>query len=167
MVHNSERSTGPVWAQPNDPRVTAVGRFLRRTHIDELPQLWNVLRGEMSLVGPRPERPEIAVKLDKSIRGYRQRLTVRPGITGLAQLHLPADTDLASVCRKQAYDLRYLRHAGLRLDLSILLDTTLYLTGRRMWFTQPYKPTPKEQSHELTRVYGVGSNGEDVAAEAA
>ena len=129
MVHNCERLTGPCWSPPGDRRVTAVGRFLRRTHLDEVPQLWNVLRGEMSLVGPRPERPEFVPHLDREIPRYRERLAVRPGLTGLAQLWLPPDTDLASVRRKLTYDLFYLRHRGPWLDLRLLVATVLYLGG--------------------------------------
>src|SRR6266404_2021348 len=84
MYHNCERLSGPCWSSANDSRITPVGRFLRRSHIDELPQLWNVLCGEMSLVGPRPERPELIPTLARSIPGYRHRLEVRPGVTGLA-----------------------------------------------------------------------------------
>jgi lipopolysaccharide/colanic/teichoic acid biosynthesis glycosyltransferase len=135
MVHNCESKTGPQWATRNDPRVTRVGSILRRTHLDELPQLWNVLRGEMSLVGPRPERPEFVVQLDKTIPCYRDRLAVRPGITGLAQIQLPPDTDLDSVRLKLAYDLYYAEHASLWLDLRIILTTGLNLVGIPTAFT--------------------------------
>jgi lipopolysaccharide/colanic/teichoic acid biosynthesis glycosyltransferase len=129
MVHNCESLSGARWATANDSRITPLGRFLRRTHIDELPQLWNVLRGEMSLVGPRPERPEFIPNLEQAIPGYRDRLALRPGMTGLAQLQLPPDTDLASVARKLLYDLHYLRDASLSLDVRILLGTVCYLAG--------------------------------------
>jgi lipopolysaccharide/colanic/teichoic acid biosynthesis glycosyltransferase len=129
MYHNCERLSGPCWSTPNDSRITSVGRFLRRTHIDELPQLWNVLCGEMSLVGPRPERPELIPTLARRIPGYRQRLEVRPGVTGLAQIQLPPDTDLDSVRRKLAVDLYYIRNLGLALDLGILLWMPCYLLG--------------------------------------
>ena len=94
MYQDSERHCGPRWCVPGDPRVTPVGRFLRRCHVDELPQLINVLKGEMSLVGPRPERPEFLAQLERALPNYRQRLTVRPGLTGLAQVQQPPDTDL-------------------------------------------------------------------------
>ncbi len=123
MVHNCEFFSGPRWATAHDPRVTPLGRFLRDSHIDEFPQLLNVVRGEMSLVGPRPERPEFVPQLEKAIPRYRERLLVRPGITGLAQIQLPADTDLDSVRRKLRYDLYYIRHQGPWLDLAILLAT--------------------------------------------
>jgi lipopolysaccharide/colanic/teichoic acid biosynthesis glycosyltransferase len=105
MAHRAESLTGPCWSRPGDPRVTRLGRFLRRTHLDELPQRWNVLRGDMSLVGPRPERPEFVPQLEQAVAHYRERLRVRPGVTGLAQVQLPPDTDLDSVRLKLAYDL--------------------------------------------------------------
>jgi lipopolysaccharide/colanic/teichoic acid biosynthesis glycosyltransferase len=129
MAHNCEAVTGPQWATPHDPRVTPLGRFLRRTHLDEFPQLWNVLRGEMGLVGPRPERPEFVPHLERSIPHYARRLVVRPGITGLAQVRLPPDTDLASVRRKLAHDLYYVRNLGPWLDLRLALCTGLALFG--------------------------------------
>jgi lipopolysaccharide/colanic/teichoic acid biosynthesis glycosyltransferase len=126
MVQDSERLTGARWSTPGDPRITPVGRFLRCTHLDELPQLWNVLRGEMSLVGPRPERPEFVAHLERVIPCYRDRLLVRPGVTGLAQVQLPPDTDLESVRRKQACDLYYVQRVSPWMDVRILLCT---LTG--------------------------------------
>src|SRR5206468_10815773 len=104
MAHDCERLTGPRWATAKDPRVTPLGRFLRRSHLDELPQLWNVIRGEMSLVGPRPERPEFVARLERQVPGYRERLGILPGITGLAQVQLPPDEDLDHVRRKVACD---------------------------------------------------------------
>ncbi len=129
MVVDSE-TNGACWSKPGDPRVTRVGRFLRKTHIDELPQLWNVLRGDMSLVGPRPERPEFVPSLEQAIPHYRERMQVRPGLTGLAQVQLPPDTDLDSVRRKLACDLFYVRHLGLWLDLRLIFVTSFYLLGR-------------------------------------
>ena len=123
MYHNCEQHSGPRWSTPGDLRVTRIGRFLRATHMDELPQLWNVLRGDMSLVGPRPERPEFVWQLEKVLPDYRERLTVRPGVTGLAQVHLPPDTDLVSVRRKLAHDLYYVQRQGLWLDAQLLLCT--------------------------------------------
>jgi lipopolysaccharide/colanic/teichoic acid biosynthesis glycosyltransferase len=127
MLHNCECWSGPQWSTAGDPRVTPVGRILRRMHLDELPQLWNVVRGEMSLVGPRPERPEFAVQLEKLIPHYTGRLLVRPGLTGLAQIQLPPDTDIDSVRRKLAYDLYYVRRLSFWLDARILLSTGFYL----------------------------------------
>jgi lipopolysaccharide/colanic/teichoic acid biosynthesis glycosyltransferase len=129
MYENCERWSGPKWAEPSDPRVTPFGRFLRSSHLDELPQLWNVLRGDMTLVGPRPERPEIVAKLEAEIPRYRERELIRPGVTGLAQIQLPPDTDIESVRRKLAYDLYYLREASLSLDLKIMMATALKVAG--------------------------------------
>jgi lipopolysaccharide/colanic/teichoic acid biosynthesis glycosyltransferase len=129
MTHQCEGTSGARWSTPGDSRITAAGRFLRRTHLDELPQLWNVLRGDMSLVGPRPERPEFVPQLEQAIPHYRVRLQVRPGLTGLAQVQLPPDTDLDSVRRKLAYDIYYVQRAGLLLDLRILAGTALHVTG--------------------------------------
>ena len=129
MYHDCERQSGARWSCPGDPRITPLGRFLRRTHIDELPQLWNVLRGEMSLVGPRPERPEFVPALIEAIPRYRERLLVRPGVTGLAQICLPPDTDLNSVRRKLTCDLYYIENQGPWLDLRLLVCTACYAVG--------------------------------------
>jgi lipopolysaccharide/colanic/teichoic acid biosynthesis glycosyltransferase len=129
MAHQCESLTGAQWCVTNDPRVTKLGRILRKTHIDELPQLWNVLKGEMSLIGPRPERPEFLPQLEQAIPHYKARLLVRPGVTGLAQVQWPADTTLASVRTKLAYDLYYVRHIGLWLDCRILLSTAAKLAA--------------------------------------
>jgi len=117
------------WCLPGDPRVTPVGRFLRWSHIDELPQLINVLRGEMSLIGPRPERPELIDELERAIPSYRTRMLVRPGLTGLAQIQLPPDVDLNSVRRKLACDFEYMNSMSLQLDLRILAGTALECLG--------------------------------------
>jgi len=129
MYHNCEAQSGAVWCSKNDRRVTWIGRILRATHLDELPQLWNILRGEMSLVGPRPERPEFVVQLEKLIPSYRGRLAVKPGVTGLAQIQLPSDTNLQSVRDKLALDLLYIRKRGFWLDLRLMFGTGLYLAG--------------------------------------
>jgi lipopolysaccharide/colanic/teichoic acid biosynthesis glycosyltransferase len=125
MHHNCEAKTGIQWSTKGDNRITLVGKFLRLTHIDELPQLLNVLRGEMSLVGPRPERPEViqAKGLEQVVPGYAHRLRVKPGVTGLAQVQLPADTDVTSVRHKVVYDLYYARHQSLTLDLRLMAAT--------------------------------------------
>jgi len=123
MVQNAEASTGAIWSQHNDTRITRVGKLLRDTHIDEFPQLWNVLCGHMSLVGPRPERPEMVSKLEWEIPCYRLRLNVKPGITGLAQLRLPADTSVECVRRKLVHDLYYIRYANPWLDAKLLAMT--------------------------------------------
>jgi lipopolysaccharide/colanic/teichoic acid biosynthesis glycosyltransferase len=129
MTHDCESLTGPCWSLPGDERVTMLGRWLRSTHIDELPQLWNVLRGDMSLIGPRPERPEFAPRLERAAPHYRKRLQLRPGLTGLAQVQLPPDSDLDSVRIKTACDLHYVRSIGPWLDLCIAWATLLRLMG--------------------------------------
>jgi lipopolysaccharide/colanic/teichoic acid biosynthesis glycosyltransferase len=129
MWYDCERLSGPKWAAQDDPRVIPGGRFLRRTHIDELPQLWNVLRGEMSLVGPRPERPELVAELELVIPRYRVRECVRPGLTGLAQVQLPPDAEIGDVRRKLECDLYYVAHRGAWLDLRIVLATGLLMAG--------------------------------------
>ena len=129
MILDCEKASGVRWSTPGDPRITPIGAFLRKTHLDELPQLWNVLRGDMSLVGPRPERPEFTPALERAIPHYRDRLGVRPGVTGLAQVQLPPDTDLASVRRKLAYDLYYIRYRSLWLDLRLIACTAVHMAG--------------------------------------
>jgi len=129
MYQDSERDHVPIWSRPGDPRVTPVGRFLRWCHVDELPQLINVLKGEMSLVGPRPERPEFLDQLERALPNYRQRLTVRPGLTGLAQVQQPPDTDLSSVSRKLNYDLCYVEQMSLWLDVRVMFGTVLKCLG--------------------------------------
>ncbi|WP_068417900.1 sugar transferase [Planctomyces sp. SH-PL62] len=127
MTLNCERESGAVWSTPGDPRVTPIGRFLRRVHLDELPQLVNVLRGDMSLVGPRPERPEIVAQIERALPHYRRRLEVRPGLTGLAQVLQPPDTDLGSVQRKLELDLQYMEQESWIMDVKILLATPLHM----------------------------------------
>jgi lipopolysaccharide/colanic/teichoic acid biosynthesis glycosyltransferase len=129
MVHNCESLTGPRWSAPGDPRITGVGRLLRKTHLDELPQLFNVLKGDMALIGPRPERPEFIEELRQQFPTYNDRLVVRPGVTGFAQVQLPADTGLVSVHRKLTYDLYYLRNFNAVLDARILLATAFKAVG--------------------------------------
>jgi lipopolysaccharide/colanic/teichoic acid biosynthesis glycosyltransferase len=125
MINNAEAETGPVWSQAGDPRITPLGKLLRDTHIDEFPQLFNVIDGSMSLVGPRPERPEIAAEIEIDVPAYHLRLAVRPGITGFAQIRLPADSTIDGVRRKLAFDLYYIQNLGPLLDLKILLRTAL------------------------------------------
>ena len=149
MIHDCERYTGPKWSNGRDPRVLPVGRVLRRLHIDELPQLWNVLRGEMSLIGPRPERPEFVHKLEQSIPRYRERLRVRPGITGLAQVQLPPDFDVEDVRRKLAYDLYYIDHMGPALDLRITLSTILKMLGFRLSVLRALFAMPTQSDVDL------------------
>jgi lipopolysaccharide/colanic/teichoic acid biosynthesis glycosyltransferase len=129
MYHDCESLTGPRWCVPGDPRVTPLGQFLRKSHLDELPQLLNVLWGDMSLIGPRPERPEFLPELEATFPRYRERLAVRPGITGLAQIQLPPDTDVTGVCHKLSCDLYYTQHVCFPLDLRLLACTVPYALG--------------------------------------
>jgi exopolysaccharide biosynthesis polyprenyl glycosylphosphotransferase len=128
MRRGAETDTGAVLATPSDPRVTAAGRFLRATRVDEIPQLWNVLRGDMSLVGPRPERPELASRIAATVPGWRLRHAVRPGLTGLAQVSGEYGTEPEIKLR---YDLAYLNNWSLGLDLAILLKTLPVILTRR------------------------------------
>jgi lipopolysaccharide/colanic/teichoic acid biosynthesis glycosyltransferase len=148
MVKDAEAGTGPVWAAKEDRRITYVGAILRKAHLDELPQLINVIKGEMSLIGPRPERPEIAARISHSLPGFCRRLAMRPGITGLAQILLPADDphDTAMTCarRKLECDMTYIREAGFLLDLKIYVCTVCQLVCVVMdsicgGFLGPYK----------------------------
>ena len=123
MVANAEQSTGAVWASRNDSRVTAIGSILRKFHLDEFPQLINVLRGEMALVGPRPERDEFVKILNREIDGYQYRMDVLPGVTGYAQLNLPSDIEVADVKRKISLDFEYIENASFWFDFVILLGT--------------------------------------------
>jgi lipopolysaccharide/colanic/teichoic acid biosynthesis glycosyltransferase len=129
MYQNSEAGTGACWCTKGDPRITPVGRILRWSHVDELPQMWNILVGEMSLIGPRPERPELIPGLERAIPRYRERLLIRPGLSGLAQVQLPPDTDQNSVRRKLAHDLCYVQHCSFWLDCRIFLATILHVCG--------------------------------------
>ncbi|MDB5311617.1 MAG: hypothetical protein JWO38_5819 [Gemmataceae bacterium] len=165
MTHDCEKLSGPRWATVDDPRITPVGRVLRHLHIDELPQLVNVLRGDMALVGPRPERPMIAQDLEDAIPGYADRLAVKPGLSGLAQVQFPADTDLGSVCRKLVADLSYVRAVCPLLDLRILFATALYLlhtpfSWRRRVLGRYAEPRPaadrgRSLGDRLARIYDI------------
>jgi lipopolysaccharide/colanic/teichoic acid biosynthesis glycosyltransferase len=149
MYVDSEARGGAQWCKKGDPRVTWFGRFLRRSHLDELPQLWNILKGEMSLIGPRPERPEFVPRLEEAIPGYKKRLQVLPGVTGLAQIHLEADTDLDSVERKLAFDLYYVKHLSLWNDFRILLATAFHVIrphACHRWF---FRLSPEKCAEDL------------------
>ncbi|UCD64985.1 MAG: sugar transferase [Candidatus Zixiibacteriota bacterium] len=131
MVNDAEKKSGPVWASKGDPRITRIGKLLRKTRIDEIPQFLNVLKGDMSLVGPRPERPSFVMDLSTKIKGYSNRLNVRPGLTGLAQVENGYDSSLTSVVRKVRYDLEYIEKRGFWTDIKIMLKTVIVvLTGR-------------------------------------
>ena len=129
MYHDCDRLTGPKWCVPGDPRITPFGRFLRAAHLDELPQLVNVLRGQMSLVGPRPERPEIAASLATQVAEYDARSAVLPGITGHAQVHLPPDVTVADVREKIRYDREYMRTWTVWADVVALWRTARAVAG--------------------------------------
>lgn len=134
MRTDAEASSGAVWAQENDPRVTRVGRFLRKSRLDEIPQLWNVLCGDMSLVGPRPERPEFVRQFVVAIPGYADRHWVKPGITGLSQVRQGYDRNLDDVRRKLDNDLEYIARRSPWLDLQICwrtLSVMIYGRGAR------------------------------------
>ncbi len=131
MWVDAERATGAVWATQNDPRITPVGRFLRQYRLDEIPQLLNVMRGEMNIVGPRPERPTIFAELREHIAEYPLRQRAKPGITGLAQIHQHYDRSLDDVRTKVRYDLEYIRRRSLGKDLRIMLQTVPVIFLRR------------------------------------
>ncbi|MGQ9917494.1 MAG: sugar transferase [Bryobacteraceae bacterium] len=131
MYQDAEAHTGAVWAAENDPRITPLGRWLRRLRLDELPQFFNVLKGEMAIVGPRPERPEFVEVLSRQIPYYNQRHTIPPGITGWAQINHRYGESLEDVVTKLEYDFYYLKHLGLSLDLYILFHTVKVMLFRR------------------------------------
>jgi len=131
MRQDAEKGIGAVWAKKNDPRITLIGRILRKSRVDEIPQLFNVLQGDMSIVGPRPERPEMVRDLKKLICDYEKRLLVKPGITGLAQIEHKYDETISDVKKKVKYDLLYIRKKCLWTDLSIMAQTFgVVLTGK-------------------------------------
>ncbi len=130
MRVNAEEKTGPVWARANDDRLIPVGQFLRKTHIDEIPQFFNVLKGEMSIVGPRPERPVFVEKFKEVIPDYEKRLQVKPGITGLAQVWHKYDETIEDVHKKVKYDILYIKKLCLWTDLRIFFRTfRVVITG--------------------------------------
>ena len=131
MVHNAETNTGPIWARENDPRLTSIGKKLRKSKIDELPQLINLVKGNMTMVGPRPERPFFVNRFVKYVPGYARRLDVLPGITGLAQLENGYDQDAMDVITKLIFDITYIEKMSLRTDLRLLAKTfAVVLTGK-------------------------------------
>ena len=131
MRVDAEAATGAVWSQENDPRVTRVGRILRRSRLDEVPQLWNVLVGDMSIVGPRPERPEFVADLSKQIPFYGQRHVVRPGLTGWAQVRHTYASSVDDALQKLQFDLFYIKHLSIAFDLFICLETLKTVLVRR------------------------------------
>ncbi len=132
MGTDAEATTGPVWASKDgDVRVTPIGRWLRRTRLDEMPQFWNVLKGEMSLVGPRPERPEFVEELTRAIPYYGQRHIVRPGVTGWAQVRYTYGASTEDALQKLQYDLYYIKNATIGLDVFIIFDTIKTVIRRK------------------------------------
>lgn len=129
MVKDAESDGEPQWARENDARITSVGRFLRRTHLDEFPQFLNVLKGEMSLVGPRSERPELVDQLQQKVPFYRARLLVKPGVTGWAQINYGYPETIAGTIDKLEYDLYYIKHRSILLNLRIILRTPVTVFG--------------------------------------
>lgn len=155
MRQDAESGTGAVWCKEKDDRITPIGNLLRATHIDEFPQLINVIKGDMSLVGPRPERPEFVHKFDLQIEGYSVRTMVRPGITGIAQLRLPPDTDLSSVCNKLEFDQYYVRNIGPWLDFITLVCTCWHFVRSLVESVVPNRlrlPTQSQVRTELKRL---------------
>jgi lipopolysaccharide/colanic/teichoic acid biosynthesis glycosyltransferase len=131
MKVDAEANSGAVWATPSDPRLTVVGGFLRQYRLDELPQLFNVLKGDMNIVGPRPERPQLFETLKESVEHYQLRQRAKPGITGLAQISQQYDSCLSDVQRKVQYDLEYLRRRSLAQDIKIMIKTVPVVLFRK------------------------------------
>jgi exopolysaccharide biosynthesis polyprenyl glycosylphosphotransferase len=151
MIADAESGTGPVWAADNDPRITPIGKFLRKSRIDEIPQLINVLRGEMSLVGPRPERAIFIQKLSEKIPFYAERLLVPPGITGWAQVMAPYAASVEDTRRKLQYDLYYIKHMSFFLDTFIFLKTIkTILFGRERKKANAKQPADLQQEEIST-----------------
>jgi exopolysaccharide biosynthesis polyprenyl glycosylphosphotransferase len=123
MRTDAEREGTPIWARDKDDRITRVGRFIRKTRLDELPQFWNVMRGDMSFVGPRPERPFFVEQLAREIPFYLQRHAVKPGLTGWAQVKYQYGSTVEDAMEKLRYDLYYIKHLSIVFDLTIVLDT--------------------------------------------
>ncbi len=133
-MRTDAEANGPVWATSGDARVTRIGGFIRLVRIDELPQLFNIFTGEMSLIGPRPERPHFVEQLAAAIPGYRDRARVKPGLTGWAQVNFPYGASIEDARAKLSYDLYYVKHRSLFLDLMILFSTirvVLFQEGAR------------------------------------
>ena len=123
MVQDAEKKSGPVWAQSNDGRVTRVGRFVRKWRIDEFPQLFNVIKGEMSFVGPRPERQFFVIELEEAIPYYGERFSVKPGVTGWAQVSYPYGASVEDAKEKLNYDLFYIKNMSIFMDLMVIMRT--------------------------------------------
>jgi lipopolysaccharide/colanic/teichoic acid biosynthesis glycosyltransferase len=131
MRKDAEKGGRPIWAKDGDDRVTRVGRFIRKTRLDELPQLWNVMKGDMSFVGPRPERPFFVAELAKEIPFYLQRHAVKPGLTGWAQVKYRYGSSIEDATEKLRYDLYYIKHLSIFFDLTIVFDTVKVVLFRK------------------------------------
>jgi lipopolysaccharide/colanic/teichoic acid biosynthesis glycosyltransferase len=131
MRKDAEQAGTPIWAKEGDDRITRVGRFIRMTRLDELPQLWNVVRGDMSFVGPRPERPFFVEQLSRAIPFYQQRHAVKPGLTGWAQVKYRYGSSLEDAMEKLRYDLYYIKHLSVVFDLTIVFDTVKVVLFRK------------------------------------
>ena len=161
MQYRCEAQTGPVWATASDPRVTKIGRVLRRLHLDELPQLLNIARGDMCFIGPRPERPEIAEKLLMDVPNFNERLSIQPGLTGLAQVLQEADTSIDSARRKLRFDMDYRQRESLWLDSRIIVGTALIILGvprnkAAAWLglgLKPRRQIPAAQSTDTESIF--------------
>lgn len=130
MIKNAEKD-GPQWSQKEDPRVTKIGRFLRKSRLDEMPQLINILKGDMSFIGPRPERPEMIDPLINEVPFYQTRHLIKPGLTGWAQVNFPYGSSIKDALEKLQYDLYYIKHRSLSLDLNIIISTIIVVLGLR------------------------------------
>ena len=133
MIENAEIETGPVWTDKKDPRITFFGKWLRRFYLDEVPQLFNVLKGEMSIIGPRPERPYFAEQLVKKYPSYLDRLSVKPGLTGWAQINQSYDISIEDVGQKLKYDFYYIENLNFIFDLQIMIKTILVVLLGKGW----------------------------------
>jgi lipopolysaccharide/colanic/teichoic acid biosynthesis glycosyltransferase len=166
MRTDAEASTGAVWSSQNDPRVTAVGRFLRHSRLDELPQLLNVLKGDMNLVGPRPERPSIFAELRTKIPDYQLRQRVRPGITGYAQVHLEYDANLDDVTNKVLFDLEYVQSQSVIADLYIMARTVPVMLFRKLMLQHGRSAHPEPLGARLRASNEAIGHGPDRAKKA-
>jgi lipopolysaccharide/colanic/teichoic acid biosynthesis glycosyltransferase len=135
MIPDAEKQTGVVWASENDPRITKAGKILRATAMDELPQLWNIFKGDISFVGPRAERPELVQQFSKKIQNYHKRFLVKPGLTGIAQVYGSYDTPPQNKLR---YDLLYIKNQSFFLDLKLIF-LSFYITFRGKWESRQKK----------------------------
>jgi lipopolysaccharide/colanic/teichoic acid biosynthesis glycosyltransferase len=131
MVTDAEKGNSPVWAKKNDSRITRVGQFIRKTRLDELPQLWNILKGEMSFVGPRPERPVFVKELEEKIPFYSQRHIVKPGLTGWAQIRYEYGASIEDALKKLEYDLYYVKNMSIFLDIMTIMETVHVVLFRK------------------------------------